>query len=127
MGFLIFLILVVALGIALLFAYASVVQARERDIVAGLTPDQRKARRCQQEEAIRTMQFGRLRPQVICPHCLTRGTVRLRSATKKAGISGGKATVAVLTGGVSLLATGLSRKESFSSAHCDFCNSTWPF
>jgi len=114
------ILLLVALGIGCLFVWAIVSGLKEGARVRALPPDQR-------EECIRTMQFGRLRPQVICPHCQTRGTVRLRSATKKAGISGGKATAAVLTGGVSSLATGLSRKESFASAHCDFCNSTWQF
>jgi hypothetical protein len=47
--------------------------------------------------------------------------------SRKAGISGGKATGAILTGGLSLLATGLSRKERLTEAHCDNCGSTWTF
>ena len=41
----------------------------------------------------------------------------------KKGISGAKATGAILTAGVSLLATGLSRKEGQTQAHCENCNS----
>jgi hypothetical protein len=45
----------------------------------------------------------------------------------KRGISGGKATGAVLTGGVSMLATGLSRKEAATKATCGNCGSRWVF
>lgn len=41
------------------------------------------------------------------------------------GISGGKATGAVLTGGISVLATGLSRKEKGAQLHCGSCQVTW--
>jgi hypothetical protein len=45
----------------------------------------------------------------------------------KAGISGGKATGAILTGGLSLLATGLSRKHAATEANCGNCGSRWTF
>jgi hypothetical protein len=70
---------------------------------------------------------GALREQMICPHCQTKGRVLTKLIQKKAGISGGKATGALLTGGVSLLATGLSRKEALTEAHCLNCSSTWHF
>jgi len=44
---------------------------------------------------------------------------------RKTGISGGKAAGAVITGGWSILATGLSRKEKMTEAFCDKCLSTW--
>jgi hypothetical protein len=50
---------------------------------------------------------GGLKPNMICPHCQMKGTTLSKPITKKVGISGGKATGALLTGGVSLLATGL--------------------
>lgn len=65
--------------------------------------------------------------QLICPHCQTKGSVTTRKVTKKTGISGAKATGAILTGGLSILATGLSRKEDLTEAHCSHCNSTWRF
>ena len=46
---------------------------------------------------------------------------------RKKGISGGKVMGARLTGNLSLLVTGLSRKEQATQAHCDHCNSTWDF
>jgi hypothetical protein len=42
---------------------------------------------------------------------------------RKRGIGGGKATGAVLTGGLSTLATGLSQKQWMTKAHCDNCDS----
>jgi hypothetical protein len=45
----------------------------------------------------------------------------------KQGISGGKATGAVLTMGVSMLATGLSRKQKVTKATCKNCGSEWVF
>lgn len=66
-------------------------------------------------------------PAMICPHCKTRGRVTTDSVQRKKGISGAKATGAILTGGVSLLATGLSRKEGMTAAHCLNCGSKWDF
>lgn len=64
---------------------------------------------------------------IVCPHCQTRGHVTSRQVRLKRGISGGKATAALLTGGVSTLATGLSRKERSTEAKCSRCGSTWHF
>jgi len=63
--------------------------------------------------------------KVACPHCAKVGQVATRPLRLKAGISGGKATGALLTGGLSLLATGLSRKESVSEAYCYNCKTRW--
>jgi integrase len=46
---------------------------------------------------------------MICPHCQTKGTVWTKPVAQKAGVSGGKAT---LTGGLSVLVTGLPRVEN---------------
>lgn len=62
---------------------------------------------------------------IVCPHCGVRGKVRSRRVKQKKGISGGKATGAVLTAGFSLLATGLSRKESVTELRCGNCRVTW--
>lgn len=64
---------------------------------------------------------------MICPHCQTKGSVSTTDVKRKKGISGAKATGAILTGGISLLATGLSRKEDMTQAHCQNCNCTWEF
>ena len=76
---------------------------------------------------ISTLQWGPLNPALVCPHCQKQSFVRTKPTTKKAGVSGGKATAAVLTGGLSLLAVGLSRKEAMTQAHCDHCMSDWAF
>lgn len=71
--------------------------------------------------------YGELNHRMICPHCGAVGQVRTKAVKQKKGISGGKATAALFTGGVSMLATGLSRKESLTEAHCMSCNNTWHF
>ncbi len=80
-----------------------------------------------QEAAHLEALHGALNLALVCPHCQARGGVHTRSISRKAGLSGGKATAAVLTGGVSLLATGLSRKERTTEAYCKHCGSIWHF
>lgn len=71
--------------------------------------------------------WGPVNSAIICPHCQMKGKVRTKQVKRKAGISGGKVMGGLLTGGVSLLGTGLSRKQKLTQAHCDNCNSTWDF
>jgi hypothetical protein len=66
-------------------------------------------------------------PQMICPHCQTQGKVSTRQTKMKQGISGGKATGALMTAGISLLATGLSRKQKVTQAKCAACGNSWAF
>jgi hypothetical protein len=82
------------------------------------TPDAQKA-------FIDLSLWGTHNPILVCPHCQTKGFVHTKPVNRKAGISGGKATGAILTGGVSLLATGLSRSETATQVHCINCNMTW--
>ena len=67
----------------------------------------------------------RAKPEMVCPHCNTKGTVQTYQAQQKQGISGGKATAAVMTAGVSMLGTGLSRKQSVTQANCTKCGTRW--
>jgi hypothetical protein len=71
--------------------------------------------------------WGYLNPEIICPHCQTKGYVYTQTVNRKKGISGTKATAALLTGGLSILATGLSRKEEQKEAYCDNCHAIWDF
>jgi hypothetical protein len=71
--------------------------------------------------------LGPVSPNYICPHCQTKGFVRTIPVKRKKGVSGAKVTGAILTMGVSMLATGLSRKEGLTQAHCGNCDSTWDF
>ena len=64
-------------------------------------------------------------PELICPHCQVKGKIKTKTFLQKKGISGAKATGAIFTVGLSMLATGLSRKENVTEAHCDNCGSTW--
>lgn len=72
-------------------------------------------------------EWGPLNPALICPHCQEKGSVRTKPVDRKAGISGAKVAGAVLLGPISLLATGLSRRETVTQAHCGNCSSTWQF
>lgn len=65
--------------------------------------------------------------QVVCQHCGKRGCVATIRLKAKKGVSGAKATGALLTGGLSILATGLSRKEWVTHAKCKNCDSQWQF
>jgi hypothetical protein len=69
--------------------------------------------------------YGAIKPKVSCPHCHTIGSVRVKSSRQKAGVSGAKLTGALLTGGLSIFATGLSRKETVTFAYCDTCTVKW--
>jgi hypothetical protein len=71
--------------------------------------------------------YGVVKPSIICPQCHKKGVVHTNPFDKKNGISGAKATGAILTGGISLLFTGLSRTENVTQAHCNNCNTDWMF
>lgn len=70
---------------------------------------------------------GRVNEKILCPHCGVRGTVHTQKDSRKVGVSGGKATGALLTAGLSLFVTGLSRKEKFTAAYCGNCEAEWSF
>jgi hypothetical protein len=63
--------------------------------------------------------------QLLCPHCQSRGTVQSKTGKAKKGVSGGKATAAVFTGGISLLGTGLSRRQPVTVRTCSNCKTKW--
>lgn len=47
------------------------------------------------------------------------------TVSQATGVSGAKATGAILTGGVSLLATGLSKHQTVTKCHCRQCDMWW--
>lgn len=71
--------------------------------------------------------YGIVNPIIICPQCQMKGYVHTKPFEKKNGISGAKATGAILTGGISLLLTGLSQTDNVTQAHCENCNTDWVF
>jgi membrane glycosyltransferase len=87
----------------------------------------RRAKEERRRQASDTFNHGPINPMMVCQHCNTRGQIRTKGIVNKKGVSGGKATAAVLTGGISLLATGLSRKEAATQARCGTCRNTWSF
>lgn len=64
-------------------------------------------------------------PELVCPHCGVKGHVIARPVVTKDGISGAKATGAILTAGLSTAATGLSRKSAKTRMECGNCQMTW--
>jgi transcription elongation factor Elf1 len=72
-------------------------------------------------------EYGRINAIIVCPHCQTKGVVRSKPIDRKTGISGGKIAAAVLLSPLTLLATGVSRTERATQAHCGHCGSTWAF
>lgn len=121
MGFFGFLLMLFLAFVTIVIAAAFV----ENEKRTAMSPSQREDYDKRKAIQLATALHGSPNPAFLCPHCQERGKVHTKSVTKKAGISGGKATGAILTGGVSLLATGLSRKESNTEAHCRNCKVTW--
>jgi len=63
--------------------------------------------------------------RIDCPHCGASKSVMIEHKKQKKGISGSKATGVLLTGGWSVLATGLSRKEEVTVLTCKKCTVKW--
>jgi hypothetical protein len=121
--------ILIAIPVAFIAVVASAIVSgvRETRRIQQLPPGERAAAFAKSRAKYETLQWGTLSAQIVCPHCQSPGGVRTKAITRKAGVSGGKATAAILTGGVSLLAVGLSRKEASTEAHCSKCNATWHF
>lgn len=68
---------------------------------------------------------GKGADKILCPHCGVRGCVTGRSMVRGKGISGGKATAGLMTGGLSLPFAGLSKNQRVRTLKCSNCNSTW--
>ncbi len=77
------------------------------------------------QEVLATPSAGEASSELVCPHCNTKGGVTTKQVKAKKGISGGKATAAVMTMGISTVATGLSRKEKVTELTCSNCGMTW--
>lgn len=77
--------------------------------------------------AIMTQKAQEAKPNesIVCKFCQTKGTVHTGARVRKQGISGGKATGALFTGGLSMLVTGLSRKQQVTHLWCDECGMAW--
>lgn len=122
-GLIIIIIFVIAIAI---FSAVS-----EKNKISGMSPQERgkyiAAQKEQNENFLLQQKWGEISPMMVCPHCNEKGKIRTKTIKRKKGISGGKATAAVFTAGLSMLATGLSRKEKWTQAHCCNCDNTWDF
>jgi hypothetical protein len=121
-----FLLVIVVLA-CIVYIVGRVVRGSHGARVNAMSPDEVAQSRQREYDFHMLLEYGYVNSQLFCPHCQSKGHVRAKPVVQKVGISGGKATAAVLTLGASMLATGLSRKQSFTQAHCDNCNSTWLF
>ena len=115
------------LFVGLVIVIAIIAGAVEASADSKRTSEEREAVSQKRNELSLAAAHGPINFALICPHCSDKGKVRTKKLVSKKGISGGKATGALLTGGISLLATGLSRKEAHTQAHCENCSSTWDF
>ena len=68
---------------------------------------------------------NKINPALRCPHCGMVGTVSTAKVDVNDGVSGGKATAGFLTGGLSLIVTGLSRHSRVTQATCGHCAMSW--
>lgn len=115
------------LVVLLVVAVVVVMNVLEHQKINAMPPAERERYLAAKRDRQATFLYGPVNSAMICPHCGVRGKVRTKSVDRKKGVSGGKATAAVLTGGVSVLATGLSRKEKLTQARCDNCQNQWDF
>jgi hypothetical protein len=90
-------------------------------LISKLSPEER-AKEEAKVQAKRVMDA-----KIICPQCREKGWVTTRPIQERAGIDGGKATAALLTGGLSILGTGLSNVVARTEASCGNCGSSWRF
>ena len=77
------------------------------------------------EEERLSREHGPINSELVCTHCQSKGTVRTKKTEQTKGIHGGKAAGAVMTGGLSILATGISRHEKTTKCRCDHCKMEW--
>lgn len=110
-----------------LFIALGVSSKKEKEKETKMSPEELNTYRKKKMENTINLLYGNVSPEMICPHCQIKGHVHTQIIEKKTGISGSKATGAILTGGVSLLVTGLSKKEKITEAYCDNCKQTWYF
>jgi hypothetical protein len=122
---------IAAIGVVVLALVAFVLN---KNRIARMSPDERRAyRRASRARRKKLLgdstksTWGASNAVMVCPHCQQKGNIRTKMVDRKKGISGGKATAAILTGGVSIVATGLSRRERMTQARCGTCGNTWDF
>jgi len=107
--------------------FATINHFREKKKLEKLTYKERQELERIQRQFEEDKERGTLNAAMVCPHCQTKGVVRTKKIKQKQGISGGKATAALLTGGASLVLVGLSKKTDVTQAECENCHCQWLF
>jgi hypothetical protein len=64
-----------------------------------------------------TFEHGPLNAALMCPHCRKKGPIRTKCVERKRGDSP--------PGGMSLVASEVSREEQITQAYCGNCERTW--
>jgi hypothetical protein len=138
MGAFIVICLFVAFLVFIVKSYGKQMSGQGSDVTALLSPEEKAAYlyNAQEQSRIAALRrqdthdqyyYGPRNPHMLCPHCASRGYIRTKHVVLKRGVSGGKATAALMTGGLSMLAVGLSRKEAQTQAWCGNCKNSWLF
>ena len=63
--------------------------------------------------------------KLVCPHCQTKGNVTTQMTIRKGSTSATKIVSGILTGGLSFLVTGISKKHMITEAYCLNCDTKW--
>jgi hypothetical protein len=95
--------------IVILFIAVVVIMISKR--MRALTPAELQRDLEERLASLRTYEYGSLNPALRCPYCRKKGKIRIKRVERKQEGSGVKATEAILTGGKSILASDVSRRN----------------
>jgi hypothetical protein len=77
------------------------------------------------QDAWAKVRHGTIKPHIVCPWCRRAGKVATHRVHAKVGYSAAKGVAAIMTQGVSLLFTGISKKKWVTMAKCFGCETEW--
>jgi hypothetical protein len=97
-------------------------RAKRQAYLDTMTPEEHEQRK---QDVVSELWSGGSKEALVCPHCQSRGTVTTKTKKVGKGVSGGKATAAILTVGVSLIGPGLSRNVKVTQLTCSKCHMSW--
>lgn len=94
---------------------------------ADMSPAELQRYVAERRASLLTFEHGPLNPALMCPYCRKKGNIRTKRVERKKRVSGATATGTILIGGVSIVASDLSRKEQVTEVYCGNCEGTWEF
>jgi len=89
------------------------------------TEEEREQAKIEIEKIQYRARYGIVNSKLKCKYCEEVGSVHYRRVYKKTGFSTGKAVAGLITGGTSILATGLAKKEGVAKFYCGNCEMSW--